>query len=115
MENKGNDTLPPFPPTPVGVDRLKHMPTVEACIHYWDAVSSHAWEIGDDTLLEIASGLKESYEEARAELSKADRGPKSGKRLASRPRRRSTIGLANVQEKVNSAERNVASCRRFSR
>ncbi len=78
MENEGSDTLPPFPSSPEGVDRLKHLPTVEACIRYWDAISRRAWDLGDDALLETASGIKESYEEARAELSKAEQ-PKERK------------------------------------
>ena len=78
MENEGTDTVPPFPPSPEGVARLKDLPTVEACIRYWDAISRHAWEIGDDSLLETASGLKESFEEAKAELSKAEQ-PKERK------------------------------------
>jgi hypothetical protein len=71
-ENPSNVTLPPFPPSPDGVARLKHLPTVEACIRYWEAISHHAWETGDDPLVEIATGLKESYEEARDELKKAE-------------------------------------------
>jgi hypothetical protein len=71
VENEGSDTVPPFPPSPDGVARLKDLATVEACIRYWDAISHRAWEIGDDSLLETASGLKESFEELKAELSKA--------------------------------------------
>jgi hypothetical protein len=71
VENEGSNTLPPFPQSPEGIARLKHLPTVEACIVYWDAISRRAWDIGDDALLETASGIKESYEEARVELSKA--------------------------------------------
>jgi hypothetical protein len=78
VENQCRDTLPPFPPTPEGVARLKHLPTVEACIHYWEAISHRAWEIGDDSLLETASGLKESYEQARAELNTTEK-PKERK------------------------------------
>jgi hypothetical protein len=78
VENEGSDTLPPFPPSPEGIARLKHLPTVEACIIYWDSISRRAWELGDDSLLETASGLKESYEEARAELRKAEQ-PKERK------------------------------------
>ena len=71
MENEGSDIVPPFPPSPDGVARLTDLPTVEACIRYWDAISRRAWEIGDDSLLETASGLRESFEAVRAELSKA--------------------------------------------
>jgi hypothetical protein len=78
VENEASEALPPFPPSPEGVDRLKHLATVEACISYWEAIIRHAWEIGDDSLLETASGLKQSYEEARAELGKAEK-PKEGK------------------------------------
>jgi hypothetical protein len=73
VENEGSDTLPPFPPSPEGIARLKHLPTVEACISYWEAVSRRAWDMGDDPLLETASGLKESYEEARTELNKVEK------------------------------------------
>ena len=78
MENEGSEPIPPFPPSPDGVARLKDLPTVEACIRYWDAISRRAWEMGDDSLLETASGLKGSFEELRAELSKAEQ-PKERK------------------------------------
>ncbi len=78
MENEGSDNVPPFPASPEGVARLKDLPTIEACIRYWDAISQRAWEIGDDSLLETASGLKESFEEAKAVLSKAEQ-PKERK------------------------------------
>ncbi len=75
MDTEGNEVLPPFPPSPDGVDRLKHLPTIEAAILYWDAVSRYAWDAGDDSLLETANGLKKSYEDARTELSKNDGPP----------------------------------------
>jgi hypothetical protein len=78
VENEGSDTLPPFPASPEGVSRLKHLPTVEACIRYWEAISRRAWDLGDDSLLETASGIKESFEEAKAELSKEEQ-PKERK------------------------------------
>ena len=78
MANEGSDTVPPFPPSPEGVARLKDLPTVEACIRYWDAISHRAWEMADDSLLETASGLKESFEDVKTELSKAEQ-PKERK------------------------------------
>ena len=75
VDSESSDALPPFPSPPQGVDRRKHLPTVLAAIAYWEAVSRLAWDIGDDSLLETANGLKESYEEARAELSKAEEAP----------------------------------------
>ncbi len=78
METDGTDTLPPYPPTPQGIARLKHLPTVEAGILYWSAISQRAWEAGDDSLLETANGLKACYEEAKAELLKTDE-PKPAK------------------------------------
>jgi hypothetical protein len=75
VDTDGSEVLPPYPPSPDGVDRLKHLPTVEAAIIYWEAVSRHAWDVGDDSLLETANGLKKSYEDARAELSKAEEPP----------------------------------------
>jgi hypothetical protein len=78
VDTDGHDPLPPFPASPPGVNRLKDLPTVEACIRYWEAIGRQAWETGDDSLLETAKGLKESYEEARAELSKAEQ-PKARK------------------------------------
>jgi hypothetical protein len=72
VDTDGNEVLPPFPPSPDGVDRLQHLPTVEAAIVYWEAVSRYAWDVGDDSLLETANGLKKSYEDARTELSKVE-------------------------------------------
>jgi hypothetical protein len=70
VQTESSKTLPAFPPSPAGVARLKHLPTIEASIRYWEAVSERAWESGDDSLLETANGLKACYEEARAELAK---------------------------------------------
>jgi len=72
VENEGNDIVPQFPLSPEGVARLKHLPTVEACIRYWEAIRLRAWRAGDDSLIQLATGLKESYEEARQELTKAE-------------------------------------------
>jgi len=72
VENEGNDIVPQFPLSPEGVARLKHLPTVEACIRYWEAIRLRAWRAGDDFLIQLATGLKESYEEARQELTKAE-------------------------------------------
>jgi hypothetical protein len=75
VDTEGSEVLPPFPPSPDGVDRLKHLPTVEAAILYWEAVSRYAWDVGDDSLLETANALKKSYEDARTELIKVEEPP----------------------------------------
>ena len=88
MDTECSEVLPPFPSTPAGVDRRKHLPTIEAAIVYWDAVSRHAWDVGDDSLLETANGLKQSFEDARAELSKLEEQPPPTKRKTVRGSRK---------------------------
>ena len=86
VDSELTEALPPFPSPPQGVDRRKHLPTVEAAILYWDAVSRYAWDVGDDSLLETANGLKKSYEDARAELTKLEEAaPKKPKTTRSSP------------------------------
>ena len=87
VDNEGNEELPPYPPSPSGIDRLKHLATVEAAIRYWDAVSRQAWDQGDDSLLETANGLKKSYEDALAELSKIEEAPRRKSARGSRKAR----------------------------
>lgn len=93
MDTECSEVLPPFPSPPQGVDRRKHLPTIEAAIVYWEAVSRYAWDVGDDSLLETANGLKESYEEARTELSKVEEQPPTTKRKTARgPRKARPAG-----------------------
>jgi hypothetical protein len=88
VDTECSEVLPPFPSPPQGVDRRKHLPTIEAAIVYWEAVSRYAWDVGDDSLLETAKGLKESYEDARAELSKVEEQPPTTKRKTARGSRK---------------------------
>jgi hypothetical protein len=92
VETESSEELPPYPSPPQGVDRRKHLPTVEAAIAYWEAVGQYAWDIGDDSLLETANGLKESYEEARAELSKAEETPTKKRRTTGSSRKAKPSG-----------------------
>jgi len=68
MRTGDTGSLPPFPPSPSDVPRRQHLPTVEASIHYWEAVRVRALRTGDHDLAETATGLKLSYEDARREL-----------------------------------------------
>jgi hypothetical protein len=71
VKDHSNGDLPPFPSSPEGVARMEHMPTIEACIRYWEAIRSHAIQTRDPALEFIAIGLRAAYEEARHELTKA--------------------------------------------
>jgi hypothetical protein len=88
VDTECSEVLPPFPSPPPGVDRRKHLPTIEAAIVYWEAVSRLAWDVGDDSLLETANGLKKSYEDARAEVSKVEELPPTTKRKTARGSRK---------------------------
>ena len=68
----GNDGLPQFPSSPGGLARMKHLPTVEASIHYWEAVRVHAVRACNSALEWTAISLRSSYEHAREELRKAE-------------------------------------------
>jgi hypothetical protein len=47
MKCKGNHSLARFPSTPDGIGRKEHLPTVEACIRYWEAVRVNAIRTGE--------------------------------------------------------------------
>jgi hypothetical protein len=66
-----NDGLPRFPSSPEGVTRIEHLPTVEACIRYWQAIRILAAGAGMFALARTASGLQASYEQAHKELKRA--------------------------------------------
>ena len=68
MQYKGNKGLPRFPSTPDGVCRKLHLPTVEACILYWEAVRVDAIRTGEPFRELTAMALRSSYEQARQEL-----------------------------------------------
>ena len=70
MEDDGNHGLPQFPSTPDGLARMEHLPTVEACIHYWEAVRIHAIRARNAGLEWTAISLRSTYEQAREELKK---------------------------------------------
>jgi hypothetical protein len=72
MPNRELDSLPPFPGTPPGVPRLKHLPTVEASLRYWEDVHSRAVADDDPDVARTAAGLWLSYEAARQELIEAE-------------------------------------------
>jgi hypothetical protein len=72
VENEGGASLPQFPQTPAGLTRMEHLPTVEACIRYWEAVRAHAIQTREAALEWTARGLRASFEQARQELTKAE-------------------------------------------
>ena len=72
MQNRELNSLPPFPATPRGVPRLKHLPTIEASLRYWQSVRSRAVADDDHDLARTATGLWLSYEAARRELIEAE-------------------------------------------
>jgi hypothetical protein len=55
---------------------MKHVPTVEASIQYWEAVRVRAIRAGDLALEITAFGLRSSYEQAHQELTNHQRMPK---------------------------------------
>jgi hypothetical protein len=59
---------PQFPRSPNDVVRLEHLPTVEGCIRYWEAVRVEALQTGDAALAWTAESLRQSFEEARQRL-----------------------------------------------
>ena len=68
MQYEGNKGLPRYPSTPDGVCRKEHLPTVEACIRYWEAVRVDAIQTGEPFRELTAMALRSSYEQARLEL-----------------------------------------------
>ena len=72
MEDNGNDGLPQFPVSREGLARMEHLPTIEACIRYWDIVRVHAIRACDPALEWTASALLSSYEQARQEQKKSE-------------------------------------------
>jgi hypothetical protein len=73
VEDNGNERLPQFPSSPDGIARMEHLPTVESSIRYWEAVRVHAIEARQPALELTAMALRDSYEQARQELTKAQR------------------------------------------
>jgi hypothetical protein len=72
MQYEGNKGLPRFPSTPDGVARKEHLPTVEACVLYWEAVQVNALRTGESARELTAMALRSSYEQARQELIDAE-------------------------------------------
>jgi hypothetical protein len=72
MEDYGNEGLPQFPVSREGLARMEHLPTIEACIRYWDIVRVHAIRACDPALEWTASALLSSYEQARQEQKKPE-------------------------------------------
>ncbi len=70
MPNRDVEGLPQYPAPPPGIPRMKHLPTVEASISYWEAVRRHAIRFHDRGLERTATALRLAYEAARAELTK---------------------------------------------
>jgi hypothetical protein len=87
VENKVNERRPQFPSSPEGIARLEHLPTVEASIRYWEAVRVHAIEARQPTLECTAMALQDSYEQARQELTNAERPQKKNAAPRARPGR----------------------------
>jgi hypothetical protein len=85
VEDDRTERSPQFPSSPDGIPRMQHLPTVEASIRYWEAVRVHAIREGQPSLESTAMGLRCSYEQARQELTNAERsqkknGPPRGRR-----------------------------------
>jgi hypothetical protein len=72
VEDNGNEGQPQFPSSPDGISRMEHLPTVEASIRYWEAVRVHAIEASQPALELTAMALRDSYEQARRELTNAE-------------------------------------------
>jgi hypothetical protein len=84
MEDRGNERLPQFPSPPDGIARMEHLPTVEASIRYWKAVRVHAIKTRQPALEWTAMALQDSYEQARQELTNAERSQKKNAPLRAR-------------------------------
>jgi hypothetical protein len=75
MEATDDDGLPQFPESPEGVPRMTHLPTVKACIQYWEAIRARASALDDLPRSRVAAALIEGFVAAHQDLSKADRTP----------------------------------------
>jgi hypothetical protein len=87
VDDNGNERLPQFPSAPDGIARMEHLPTVEASIRYWDAVRVHAIEARQPALELTAMALRDSYEQARQELTNEERSQKRKAPPRARPSR----------------------------
>jgi hypothetical protein len=87
VADNGNERLPHFPSAPDGLARMEHLPTVEASIRYWEAVRVHALETRQPALEWTAMALQDSYEQARQELTKAQRSQEKKALPRARPSR----------------------------
>jgi hypothetical protein len=87
MQYEDNKDLPRFPSTPEGVARKEHLPTVEACILYWEAVRVNVIRTGETARELTAMALRSSYEQARRELIDAESLRKSEAKRHPRPGR----------------------------
>ena len=100
MENDGNEHLPQFPAPPDGIARMEHLPTVEASIRYWDAVRLHAIRVHEPALELTAMALRDSYEQARRELTDGEQPHKGNAPLRARrgrlPRNPSEDGRTKI-------------------
>jgi hypothetical protein len=68
----GAEGRPQFPLSPEGLVRIEHLPTVEACICYWEAIRVQAILARNPALEWTAIGLRSSYEQAREQLERRD-------------------------------------------
>ncbi len=71
MTRHVDDSLPPFPSSPEGVGRMEHLPTVEACIRYWEAMRVYAIQAQNPALEWTDRSLRSSYEHAHEQLKQA--------------------------------------------
>ena len=71
MTRHVDNSLPPFPISPDGVGRMEHLPTVEACIRYWEAIRVYAIRARNPALERTATSLRSSYEHALEQLKQA--------------------------------------------
>jgi hypothetical protein len=68
MSTEAVESHPAYAQPPPGYARLDHLPTVEAGIHYWEAVRDGAIQSCNPDLERTAEGLRLSYEAARQAL-----------------------------------------------
>src|SRR5271166_4433090 len=84
MKADEDDILLQFPASPGGTVRVAHLPTVEGCIRYWEAVHAQAWKARDFSRSRVAAGLAGSFKARRRALMDAERLGEEGATLSGR-------------------------------
>jgi hypothetical protein len=85
VQDHHNLDLPPFPSPPEGFARIEHLPTIKACIQYWESVRIRATRGHNPNLAFTAESLRSAYEQAHQELTRVDTQQKTA--AASRTQR----------------------------